>query len=162
MLRTAREAQKLTLQQVSEITKIRADHLRALEEGNFAIFNAEVYVKGFVKTYAKLLKLDIDQVTNALNEELAQVQKFQERKAFDKKEKGVMDTFTLILSQVPWQIVLPALVVITVLFLSVQAYRAYHSYKSKPVTIANTSIMYKPHPEQFDLYLPIPTNFPVK
>ena len=41
-LRQARQAQNLTVEQVAEITKIRSDHLRALEEGNFEIFSARM------------------------------------------------------------------------------------------------------------------------
>src|SRR5258706_14814822 len=36
-LRQARESQKISVQQVAEVTKIRTDHLRALEEGNFDV-----------------------------------------------------------------------------------------------------------------------------
>ena len=49
-LRQAREAQKLTIQELAEITKIRSDHIRALEEGNFNVFPAPVYIRGFVRT----------------------------------------------------------------------------------------------------------------
>jgi cytoskeletal protein RodZ len=36
-LRQAREAQNLSVYQVAEITKIRTDHIRALDEGNFDV-----------------------------------------------------------------------------------------------------------------------------
>ena len=61
-LRTAREAQKLMVHQIADITKIRTDHLRALEEGNFDVFMAPVYIKGFVRSYSTLLKLNVPQV----------------------------------------------------------------------------------------------------
>ena len=41
-LRQAREARNLTVQQVAEITKIRTDHVRAVEEGNYDVFSAPV------------------------------------------------------------------------------------------------------------------------
>ena len=56
-LRAAREAKNLSVNEVAEITKIRTDHIRALEEGNFDIFVAPVYIRGFARTYATLLKL---------------------------------------------------------------------------------------------------------
>jgi len=61
-LRQAREAQNLNVQQVAQVTKIRTDHLVALEEGNYNVFSAPVYIRGFVRTYAALLKLDVPQV----------------------------------------------------------------------------------------------------
>ena len=57
-LRTAREAQNLTIQQIAQITNVRADHIRAIEEGNYDVFSAPVYIRGFVRTYCKILKLD--------------------------------------------------------------------------------------------------------
>ena len=57
-LRAAREAKNLTVQQVADATKIRTDHVRALEEGKFTAFSATIYIRGSVKIYAKFLKLD--------------------------------------------------------------------------------------------------------
>ncbi len=70
-LRDARETQKLAIHQVADWTKIRGDHIRALEEGNFSVFSAPVYIRGFVRTYATLLKLDSKQILEQLNAELA-------------------------------------------------------------------------------------------
>ena len=43
-LRTAREAKNLTVQQVADVTKIRTDHVRALEEGDFnALLRADLH-----------------------------------------------------------------------------------------------------------------------
>ena len=70
-LRQAREAQKMDLHEIVDITKIRADHLRALEEGNYSVFSAPVYIRGFVRSYATLLKLDTAQILEELGHELA-------------------------------------------------------------------------------------------
>ena len=102
-LRQARESQKLTLQQVAEITKIRTDHLRALEEGNFDIFSAPVYIKGFVRTYSTLLKLDVPKTMAALEEELGQTQKFSEPPSLSGEPKGVLDFVMLQLSKLDWR-----------------------------------------------------------
>ena len=77
-LRTSREAQSLTVYQVAEITKIRTDHVRALEEGKYEAFAAPVYIRGFVRTYAGLLKLDVPRLMSLLETELSQTEKFHE------------------------------------------------------------------------------------
>src|SRR5450755_631435 len=77
-LRAAREAKKLTVQQVADATKIRTDHIRALEEGNFGAFSAPVYIRGSVKNYATLLKLNLPQLLLTLDEELGRTEKFHE------------------------------------------------------------------------------------
>ena len=58
-LRAAREAQGLTVYQVADATKIKTDHVRALDEGNFDVFSAPVFIRGFVRTYATLLHLEV-------------------------------------------------------------------------------------------------------
>jgi cytoskeletal protein RodZ len=70
-LQQAREAQGLQINDVAEVTKIRSDHLRALEAGNYEVFSAPVYIRGFVRTYASVLKLDVAQILVALNKELS-------------------------------------------------------------------------------------------
>src|SRR6266571_9185286 len=77
-LRTSREAQGLTVYQIAEITKIRTDHVRALEEGNYEGFAAPVYIRGFVRNYAKLLKLDVPALMLRLDAELGQTERFHE------------------------------------------------------------------------------------
>jgi cytoskeletal protein RodZ len=102
-LHQAREARRLTVQQVAEITKIRTDHLRALEEGNFDVFSAPVYIRGFVRSYSTLLKLDVPQVMKALEAELAQTKKFAEPPSLSDHPRGALDFLTLQFSKVNWR-----------------------------------------------------------
>ena len=44
-LRDTRKAQKLSIQRVAELTNIKSEHLRALEEGNYTTFAAPIYVR---------------------------------------------------------------------------------------------------------------------
>src|SRR4051812_31056311 len=102
-LRQAREAQKLTVQQVAEVTKIRTDHLRALEEGDFDVFSAPVYIRGFVRSYSTLLKLDVPQVMSALDADLSQTKKFSEPPPLSDHPRGILDFFMLQLSKIDWR-----------------------------------------------------------
>jgi len=102
-LRQARLAQKLTIEQVVEITKMRGDHLRALEDGNFDVFPAPVYIRGFTRTYSTLLKLDVPQVMAALEAELGQTKKFSEPPPLSNRKKGALDFVMLQLTKVDWR-----------------------------------------------------------
>src|SRR5437867_1168948 len=102
-LRSAREARGLTIYQVAEITKIKTDHIRALEEGNFEVFSAPVYIRGFVRGYATLLKLDVPQIMAALDAELGQSKKFRQPAPFSDEPRGVLDFFMLQLSKLDWR-----------------------------------------------------------
>ena len=127
-LRQAREAKNLTVQQVVEITKIRTDHLQALEAGNFDVFSAPVYIRGFVRTYSSLLKLDVPQVMAALDAELARSTKLCEPPALAKHPRGVLDLLMLQLSQVDWRKGLIGLGVVAALALAVSAWLAWRRH----------------------------------
>jgi cytoskeletal protein RodZ len=125
-LRTAREAKMLTVHQIADITKIRTDHIRALEEGNFDVFVAPVYIKGFIRTYATLLKLNVPEVMAALDKELSQTEKFAEPPRLSEQPKGIVDWIMLQLSQVNWRIasiVLGVLVAILAIYWVASAMR---------------------------------------
>ncbi len=59
-LREARIRRGLTIAEVEAITKIRGRYLQALEENDFEVIPGPAIVKGFLRTYAVLLKLDAD------------------------------------------------------------------------------------------------------
>ena len=56
--RQVRETKGLTIEEVASKTRIRADFVRALEEGNFAKLPDQVFARGFVRSYARSLGLD--------------------------------------------------------------------------------------------------------
>lgn len=59
-LKEKRLEKKLSHEQVSEIIKINPEYLRALEEADYEKFPSEVYIKGFLKNYAKFLGIETD------------------------------------------------------------------------------------------------------
>jgi cytoskeletal protein RodZ len=102
-LRVAREARKLTISQVAEATKIRTDHIRALEEGNFNVFSAPIYIRGSVKNYATLLKLDVPQIMAALTDELGRTEKFSEPPPLTDASNTPLDRLMFLLSKLNWK-----------------------------------------------------------
>ena len=127
-LRQAREAQKLTIQHAAEVTKIRTDHLRALEEGNFDVFSAPVYIRGFVRAYGTLLKLDVPRVMRELDDELGQTKKFAEPPPLTEHHRGPLDFLMLQFSKVDWRkglLGLGVLVIVAGLVASGLAWRHY-------------------------------------
>jgi cytoskeletal protein RodZ len=156
-LRQAREARNLTVQQIVEITKIRTDHLRALEEGNFDVFSAPVYIRGFVRSYATLLKLDVPQVMAALEAELAGTTKFAEPPPLAEHPHSLIDFLTLHLSKVDWRKGLIGLGVVILLVAAVSVWVAWRHhdplkglkpavYQSTPGTSASGDTLPLPAP----------------
>lgn len=62
MLRLAREEKEWSLLETEEITKIRVRYIQALEEEEFGILPGATYVKGYLRTYAKQLGLNPDEI----------------------------------------------------------------------------------------------------
>ena len=65
LLRALREARGLELKDVSAHTKISVPNLRAVENEEYALLPAAVYLRGFVAEMARLLRLDVEQVTRS-------------------------------------------------------------------------------------------------
>jgi cytoskeleton protein RodZ len=65
ILREARQAKGVTLEQAAAATRIRFRTLNALEEDLLAELPAPVYVRGYLRTYAHYLEVDSDGLVEA-------------------------------------------------------------------------------------------------
>ncbi|MDO6413209.1 DUF4115 domain-containing protein [Sphingomonas sp. BIUV-7] len=71
-LRAARESQSLTLGEIAERTRIPTRHLNAIESDDHSGLPAATYSSGFVKTYARLLGLDGQAMSQQFRAELSE------------------------------------------------------------------------------------------
>ena len=61
---------KLSLEEISSKTKISKQYLKALESGDYSIFPADIFARGYFKQYAKFIGLEIPPpVKNNKNQE---------------------------------------------------------------------------------------------
>ena len=130
-LRQAREERGWTVHQLADMTKIRTDHIRALEEGNFNVFAAPVYIQGFVRTCATLLKLDVPAVMASLEAELGQTKKFREHPRLTGESRGVLDFIMLQFSKINWRVGLPVLILAIAIIGGYSIWRAVQIRKSE-------------------------------
>ena len=65
--RAAREERGLTLSEVGEQLRIRSVYLAAIEEENWKAIGAPVYIRGFLRTYARFLGLDAEEAVAEFN-----------------------------------------------------------------------------------------------
>lgn len=68
-LRSIREESNLALSEISKGTKVRKDYLEKIEAGDFEDLPSEVYVKGFLRSYAQYLKIDPQEVVKQYEKE---------------------------------------------------------------------------------------------
>ena len=57
-LKRERETRSISLEQISNFTKIKQHHLKAIEEDRYELLPPALYVKGFLMGYARYLDLD--------------------------------------------------------------------------------------------------------
>ncbi len=167
-LRKARESRRFTVSQVADATKIKSDHITALEESNFRPFTAPVYIRGYVKSLAREYKLDVPNVLADLDAELAQTKEFAEPPSLIPREKGVLDWLTLQLSKLNLRLLLPLIAVALLVSLLLWAYAAWRRHQSADPLSNLGPGYYKPPPEKGVVeYLPfppgaVPTNAPTQ
>lgn len=70
ILKAAREAKGLSLNEVGLSLKISSKVLKAIEDGDEKQLPAKTFLRGFVKSYATLLHLDADQVLEQFYQEM--------------------------------------------------------------------------------------------
>ena len=61
-LEEARKRKGISIREVSEATKIRSDYIMSMEDNSMEIPLPEIYKRGFLKNYAKFLKIDPDKI----------------------------------------------------------------------------------------------------
>jgi cytoskeletal protein RodZ len=156
-LRRAREEQNLNVYQVAEITKIKTDHIRALEEGSYDSFSAPVYIRGFVRTYAKALKLDVNRVTADLEGELSKTKRFSQPPPLTDRPRTIVDFLTFYLSKLNWRIVVGAIVgIILIVALGIWLRSCQSRARKDPLRKLGPGI-YQPKKDGETLPVPPPT-----
>jgi cytoskeletal protein RodZ len=149
----------MTIHQVADATKMRTDHVRALEEGNYDVFTAPVYIRGFARTYAALLKLDVAQFMLTVDAELASTEKFREPPSLTREPPGPLDQIMLRLSRINWRIALPITGVVVVGLASFLIVRAWQGHRARdPLAGVGPGLYQAPQkPAGEVLPLPAPT-----
>lgn len=66
-LEEARKRKGISIREAAEATKIRGDYLHKFESNQFDIKLPEIYVRGFIRTYANYLKIPADKIVSDYN-----------------------------------------------------------------------------------------------
>ena len=121
-LQREREAKGLTIAAVMEATKISRINLVAIESGDRTLLPHPVYTKGFIKSYARLLGLDADELSMVVDREyLSEAQEAEEasydvspaaEKAFQDADAPVKRNRTVWLSIIIFLVIAVAVVLI--------------------------------------------------
>ncbi len=155
----AREQQQLDIHQVAEVTKIKTDHIRALESGEFAVFPAPVYIKGFARTYATMLKLDVPRVLAELDTELSRDERFRDHPPLTNTPRSPLDFVMLQLSRLNWRVVIGILLAAGVILIGFAMSRRQSTPEADPLKDLEPGV-YRPKNSQSGQTLPLPATQP--
>jgi len=105
-LKRTREVREIELEDIAKKTKISVRFLKAIEEERWNLLPGEVFIKGFIRTYAQFLGLNPDEVVEKYLQERAKDQR--QIVEVEKKEKSKINflwiplgiVFLIILSSV--------------------------------------------------------------
>ncbi|MBI3448096.1 MAG: helix-turn-helix domain-containing protein [Acidobacteria bacterium] len=69
-LRRERELRDISIREISEATNIPSRFLEALEQNNFSILPGGAYNRGFIRSYARHIGINIEEMINAYSQEV--------------------------------------------------------------------------------------------
>lgn len=161
-LRVAREAQKLSVHQIAEVTKIKTEHIRSLEEGNYNVFAAPIYIRGFVRAYANVLNVEVPPIMAMLDSELSQLEKFRGRPSLVAHRRGPLDFVMYHLSKLNWRVAAPALLAVLLLMMGVWSFRFWWRRSPADPLAKLGPGLYQGPVNAGEEFLPLPTNAPRK
>ena len=69
-LKHERELRGVPLEEISRITKIHIRFLQALEDNKFDELPGEVFIKGYIRSYANIIGSDVDEMLNSYEESI--------------------------------------------------------------------------------------------
>ncbi|UNC91862.1 helix-turn-helix domain-containing protein [Candidatus Contubernalis alkaliaceticus] len=135
ILRNAREEKGLTYEEISEITKIQSRYLQALEEGDTKMFPGEVYIKGSLRNYARVLKLDDAELMNKYYQLTNQIQETPQVEMKERREKPLYTSEDAI-----WKNLVVGILVIFLLWGGIKGYQSFFGdYENgRPVDSSNS------------------------
>lgn len=108
ILKQRREELGLDLREISNTLRIKYAYLKALEDGDIKNLPPEVYVKGYIHEYARVLNIDPDPVISSYMQLIAQPEPAQEKPAGATTQSKKRKT---------GYVLIPALLILAALFL---------------------------------------------
>jgi len=115
-MKKIRNERRLSLAEISKSTKIQSKYLEYVEEGEYMKLPADVYVKGFIKSYATFMGLD----------DIGLIKQYQREKGIHKNIKKISDDDK---NNIPIKfssfIITPKIIIISAIILVAVAILAY-------------------------------------
>ena len=87
-LKHERELRGVSLEEIAESTRIHIRYLEALESNEFDDMPGEVFVKGYIRSYARVIGSDSEEMVNVYDEAVGKDRKIELDKVVGNNEKA--------------------------------------------------------------------------
>ncbi len=126
-LKKKREEKEISIKEISEKLKIKTSYLEDLEENNYDKLPPDVYVKGFIRSYAQFVGFNAQKMVDLYSKEKAIDNKIENKK--NQKRKGETGRKFLISNYI---IITPKIltIIFSLLVLSIVGYYLWHQISS--------------------------------
>ncbi len=105
MLKSAREAKKLTVDDISQRILLRPRVIQELEDDNYSHVFARVYAEGYLKSYAKALGIAPDELLIALDRLIKEQHLYNEEQSVNEISPNSEDfSIKKVINQIPTKI----------------------------------------------------------
>lgn len=130
-LKKLRSERRISLSDISRVTKIQVKYLESLEEGRYDDLPADVYIKGFLKSYADFFGLDENFFIRFYEKEKGIKNNLAKNKIGTKNKKKTNQISVSFISITPKKIAL-AIVFVLALAIIIFIYKELGSFASVP------------------------------
>lgn len=134
-LRRKREEGNLSLKKISDELGIKNEYLDSLEKGNYKDLPPQVYVRGFIKSYAGYLGIDGGQLVKIYNREMS----FLQKDGREEKENFSKSRFSDYLVVTPKLVTIAVSLFVIVMF-GYYFLRQINSFNSKPYLLVESPV----------------------
>ncbi|MEA2097616.1 MAG: helix-turn-helix domain-containing protein [Patescibacteria group bacterium] len=139
-LKKKREEIGISIKEISEKLKIKVSYLEDLEENNYDKLPPDVYVKGFIRSYAQFVGFNAQKMVDLYSKEKAIDDKVENKKnpkrKINKERKFLVSNYIIITPKI-------LTVVLSLLFLSIVGYYLWHqisSFNSTPYLFISSPV----------------------
>ena len=113
LLRSEREKQKKSLEDIEKALKISIEYLRAIEKDDYKLLPADLFTKSYLRSYSGILGLESDHILDLYNKQFGTPTE-KETKPPKKQLRGILPQFKFKLNYIYLLLICIGLVIISV------------------------------------------------
>ncbi len=144
-MKKIRENAGVSLAEVSNFTKVKQEHLQKIEEGDFDSLPPDVYIRGFIRSYANYLGLDPKEVLKYYDREIGVWNNIKKKQKPLAENKSFPDKFLGLFSGI---VITPKLFTFLFFFLGIAGLFSYFYFEIEKFSENPRLVLFQPINEE--------------